>query len=144
MNHLENLCDRLHKMPITDLSSDPKPLQAFCMAYASFSAMCSNITCRAHLRCPHPHSRQFTTAPNATHGSFAASVFGDWGFGTDGKAVATRQALEKIRTHVDLMRLVEDPSSKMTNSSAAIQKHYFMITPPAIAHIRCSCILRNN
>ena len=143
MNHLENLCDRLHKMPIriSRLLRNPCKPSAW---HTRPSLQCTLITCRAHLRCPHPHSRQFTTAPNATHGSFAASVFGDWGFGTDGKAVATRQALEKIRTHVDLMRLVEDPSSKMTNSSAAIQKHYFMITPPAIAHIRCSCISRNN
>jgi hypothetical protein len=47
---------------------------------------------------------QFTTSPDvAKDASFSASIFGDWGYGINGKAVATREALETIRTEVDLL-----------------------------------------
>lgn len=46
----------------------------------------------------------FTTPPDPSqHGSFSASVFGDWGYGKDGHAIATRTALENIRHKVNMV-----------------------------------------
>jgi hypothetical protein len=48
--------------------------------------------------------RSFTTAPDAQNsGGFSASIFGDWGYGVNGHAAATRQAMEQIKEKIDLV-----------------------------------------
>jgi hypothetical protein len=41
-----------------------------------------------------------TAAPSSNSEEFSASVFGDWGYGKNGHAIATRDALEKIKEDV--------------------------------------------
>jgi phosphodiesterase/alkaline phosphatase D-like protein len=43
----------------------------------------------------------FTTAPKpGDKGKFSASIFGDWGYGSNGHATATKSALDKIHDEV--------------------------------------------
>lgn len=69
------------------------------------------------------------------------SIFGDWGYGKNGKAISTRKALEKIKTEVDFIWHVGDIGERSSNAHKLdFQTTCFqaMLTTPSYTILRLS------